>query len=78
MSSSSEDEFTMCLCRQDRSVVDEERWFLNPDPLGCPAHRPTKRYCKFHHVGFYGNCPDCARYDLKQLLKQILEAVLQS
>ncbi len=61
-----------CICRQDELFVDENRWFLNPDPLGCPKHRPTKRYCKFHHNGFYGNCSACARYDSKQIQKTIV------
>ncbi len=62
----------VCRCRQEEDFVDENRWFFNPDPLGCPKHRPVKQYCRYHHSGFYGNCSLCASYDAKQLQKEIV------
>lgn len=63
MPSTPEEAEPVCLCSQGVEAVEANRWFLNPDPLGCPVHRPIKQYCKYHHSGFYGNCSACARYD---------------
>lgn len=47
-------------------------WCHNPDPLGCPEHRPTKQYCRMHHAGFYGSCSKCRFDENSELLKNLL------
>jgi len=55
-----------------------DAYSFNPDALGCPKHRPIKEYCRIHHAGFYGDCPQCqsrALIEFAQASSLIVEAV---